>query len=89
MTKTIEDVTGHINTVEDLLTDTTLSNDVRTQLEALQALLKDVKTEFESLLQEIQNSKNKRAIGIYLLLYRTGVQSSCFRMDFKGSLTCF
>ena len=63
MTKTISDISGHLSSVEDLLADTTLSAEVRTQLEATKTLLADLKTKFEALLQEIQTSRMKRASG--------------------------
>ena len=63
VTQTIADITGQIATVDNLLADQSLTNEVRTSLEAQKILLTELKTQFETLLQELQKSRMKRATG--------------------------
>ena len=64
VTKTIADITGQITTVDNLLAD--LTADARTSLESLKTLLTGLKTQFETLLQQLQTTMMKRAIGMFL-----------------------
>ena len=63
VTQTIADITGQIATVDNLLADQSLTNEVRTALEAQKILLTELKTQFETLLQEVQKSRMKRETG--------------------------
>ena len=63
VTQTIADITGQIAMVDILLADQSLTNEVRTALEAQRILLTELKTQFEPILQELKKSRMKRATG--------------------------
>ena len=61
--RTIVDISGHIDTLDNLLTNKTLPSDVRKGIETSKTLLTDLKTKFEVLLQELQQSRKIRSTG--------------------------
>ena len=63
------DITEHIDEIEDILTDSSLTDDLKTQLETAKTLLSDLKTTFGELLQEIEKSIMKRATGKAFQIY--------------------
>ena len=63
------DITEHIDEIEDILTDSSLTDDLKTQLETAKTLLSDLKTTFGELLQEIEKSRMKRATGKTVQIY--------------------
>ena len=68
VTRTIVDISGHINTLQDLLVSPGLPSDVRTGIEAAKTLLTELKNKFEVLLQDLQQSRKKRSTGTYIFI---------------------
>ena len=63
VTNSIRDITGHLNTIDELLEDTSITADVKAKLEETKSLLTDMKIKGEEILQKIQLSRIKRAMG--------------------------
>ena len=80
VTNSIRDITGHINTIDELLEDTSITADVKAKLEETKSLLTILETKFEALLKELQQSRKKRSSGTSSHINYVNIQ---FRVAFS------